>query len=173
MRKKGAILPVFLLLQILSTGQQVKADPRIDPIAEYTRQINYLNYKGDSLNLVMDSIAVNAVLSRERIICKCLFEQSKTMLTIYYYIKRAELVCTRIEEQSPFVDDLYRASVFYYENEKLFGENYFRTVRACMAIPLDNKGQIISEYNPSLSPVFLKKFVWELYQKLKTQQLIV
>jgi hypothetical protein len=164
---KAAIIisSLILLTQSNLFGQQANA--KTDPIDFYTYQLDTTISKADSISFLLDSIHVKAYVQKNKIIATCLFEKSKSLLTIYLYSKDNNLVAAKVQEQCPTMDDLHNYASFYYDKGKLLDNKYRWTVRPCMAVPMDKSIYELYGYNPNLNGDFLKKFVVLVYEKLK------
>lgn len=159
------ILALLLFSQTYLFGQ--KTNTRTNAIDIYAYQLDTTENSTDTITFLFDTIQVIAQVQNNRVSTTCFFKQSKSLLRINFYSRNNNLVSVKVKEQSPIMSDLYAYSAFYYDNGKLFDEDYFRTIRACMAIPMDKSIYELYGYNPNLNADFLKKFVLQLYDKLK------
>ena len=162
------ILSLFSLTKTFSFGQ--KTDFKTAAIDMYAYHIDTTKSSTDTVTFLIDSVQVTAKIQKNRVIATCIFEQSKSVLIINLYSRDNDLVSAKIMEQSPTMDAMNSNSFFYYEKGKLFDENYSRTIRPCIAIPMDKSIYELYGYNPALNATFLKKFVLLLYNKIKPQQ---
>lgn len=158
------VLTFFVSVKLFGQDKLSKADS----ISLYAYQIDTANTKIDSFKFLLDSIQVDVKTKDNKIATTNLFEKSKSRLTVDYYFKDNDLVLINISEQSPKFDDLHSYSVFYYDKVKLFDEKYRHTIRPCLAIPLDKTIYQLYGYNPTLNSEFLKVFIVELLDKIKT-----
>lgn len=168
MSKAAIILIAFLLfIQTASFGQQ--RNTKANEIALYAYKLDTTTGKTDTLNFTLDSIEVKAQIQTNKIVAKCLFKQSKSILTIDLYSKERNLVFVNVKEQCPAMNDLFANTSFYYDKGQLFDEDYKCTVRPCLAYPVEKNSYEIFGYNPALTPGFPKAFVSHLYDRLKVQ----
>ena len=141
---------------------------KTDSISLYAYQIDTAKTKTDSFKLLLDSIQVEVKTKTNKISTTNFFDKSKSHLTVDYYFKDDNLVLINIAEQSPKLDDLHSYSIFYYDKGKLVDEKYRHTIRPCLAIPIDKTVYELYGYNPTLNSDFLKFYVIELLDKIKT-----
>ncbi|MBO9204330.1 MULTISPECIES: hypothetical protein [Niastella] len=159
------ILSLLFFSQTDLFGQQTNA--RTNAINIYTYQLDTTKSDTNTITFQFDTIQVTAQVQKNRISATCFFKQSKSLLTINFYSRDNKLVSVKAREQSPIMNDMFSMSIFYYDNGKLFDENYFSTIRPCMAIPVGISVYELYGYNPNLNAGFLKKFVLQLYDKIK------
>ncbi|GEM_PF-1094634 len=160
----------YIILTLLVSTRLFGQDKisKTDSISLYAYRIDTTKTKTDSFKLSLDSIQVDVKTKTNKIATTNFFEKSKSHLTIDYYFKDKDLVLVNIVEQSPKLDDLHSYSVFYYDNGRLFDEKYRHTIRPCLAIPMDKTIYELYGYNPTLNTEFLKKYLVELLDKIKT-----
>ena len=162
------ILSLFLFSQTYLFGQKTNA--KKNSIDMYAYQLDTTERSTVTITFLFDTIQVTAQVQNNKVSATCFFKQSKSLLTINFYSRCNNLVSVKAKEQSPTMSDMYAYSAFYYDNGKLFDEDYFWTVRPCMAIPMDKSVYELYDYNPNLNADFLKKFVLQLYDKIKYNQ---
>ena len=163
---KSHVLLFFLLVIFANVFGQLDLNRNIK-IKQYAYKIDTTASKFKSLRFKIDTIQVKAKKYDQKIITKCLFELSKSLLTISYYLKGESLILISVREQSPMFENMYYESLFYYNNETLFDEEYSSTVRPGVLIPKNKTTYELYGYNQSLNKAFLKHFVLELYKKLE------
>ena len=166
MRKATIIILALLLFSQTYLFAQ-KTNARRKSIDIYAYQLDTIKNNTVTITFLFDTTQVTAQVQNNKVSVTCFFKHSKSLLTINFYSRDNNLVSVKVKEQSPKMSDLYAYSAFYYDNGKLFDEDYFWTVRPCMAIPMDKSVYDLYGYNPNLNADFLKKFVLQLYDKIK------
>ncbi len=121
----------------------------------------------DSFEISIDSIHVKFKTSQDKIEATSTFEKSNSILYINCYLRNDSLLKVTIKEPSPLFTDMFSASIFYIEDNKIFDEQYRCTVRPCMGIPLNKSIDELYGYNKYLRSDFLKSYIAELLKKIK------
>ena len=166
--RKYWILALFFFIYF-DAGAQNKKD-KILSIDKYAYQIDHILPVEDSFVVKLDYIIVTGKSYIAKIQTKSLFNKSKTILLINYFIRNDSLVLVTIREQSPKMKDLFLQSSFYFENDKIFDEQYYNTIRACMEFPIDSERFYETYgYNEFLDDIFLKQYILDLLKKIKLQ----
>lgn len=163
---KSNVLLFFFLVIFSNVFGQLDLNRNIK-VKQYAYKIDTTPSKFTYLGLKIDTIQVKAKKYNQKVIANCLFDISKSFLTICYYLKGESLILISVKEQSPIFESMYFESLFFYNNETLFDEEYSSTVRPCVLVPKNKTVYELYGYNPSLNELFLKHFVLELYKKLE------
>lgn len=122
-----------------------------------------------SKNVKIDSIEIIVNVYEDRIETESYFEKSKSKLSVSFLLigNSFEKIVTR--ENCPFrPEDFWRTYIYEFENGKVVGEEerlYSSSEVHGIAGRLEEK--VNESYNKTLNSDFLKKFVVELYEKIK------
>lgn len=127
---------------------------KIDSISTETKEIK---------KITVDSVKVQIYDLGDKI--KTINFFSNSQLIINYYFENNELISIKTEEKSPILTDLSSFTEFYFENEKLIGENYYRTVRSCLGISAATDYELYG-YNPLFTKEFLIEFNKKTLRKI-------
>lgn len=119
----------------------------------------------------IDSIEVKFFYNQkvEGIEAESYFKKSNTKLRTIYYFDEKIFYIIVTQEKSKNAENIWRTNVFQYENGKLFyqKESYYSDINGnVVEHPKDNS----EIYNNKLGSDFLKKYVIEVYNKIKNYQ---
>jgi hypothetical protein len=162
---RKVILSVSFLINSFFLIAQLR-DQNAETIRRYIYMADTSNALLDSLQFSFDSISVNAKVYSDKIITTNHFEKSKSELKIEFFLKDNAVAFVRVIEKSPLFNDLSRFSEFYFGNCQLFYESYYRSIRVCMPIYLDQNMDDLYGYNKALVGDFLKRYVTELFFRI-------
>jgi len=140
---------------------------KIFAINHFKYHVDSTAVKKDSLMLDFDSIDVDVKYFDNKTETTSFFRKSNSVLRIDFYFDNCKLSLADVKERSPRFDDLYAASIFYFQDDSIFYSDYHFKVRPCMGIPLDKSFFDLYGYNPNLNGDLLKRYVRELYSKIK------
>jgi len=122
-----------------------------------------------SENFQIDSIKVKVSIYENRIETENYFEKSKTKLSVIYFRKAENFNEIVTRENCPSMpEDFWRTYLFSFENEKVVNEEeryYSSSKMHGIAGHIDK--EVRESYNKTLNSEFLKKFVVELFEKIK------
>ena len=164
MVKTSILLPLLIFFKSIAFGQ-VDINRNIE-IKQYAHQLDSAQGVFKQLSFKMDTVQIDTKKYENRITAKCLFEKSRSYLTISYYLKSNNLILASVKEQSPKMDMCYYESLFFYSNNKLTDDECGSIAPKCFAEPMNKSIYQIYGYNPSLDKIFLEDFVMKLYNRL-------
>jgi hypothetical protein len=122
-----------------------------------------------SENFQIDSFKVKVTIYENRIETENYFEKSKTKLSVIYFRKAEKFNEIVTRENCPSMpEDFWRTYLFSFENEKVVNEEeryYSSSKMHGIAGHIDK--EVRESYNKTLNSEFLKKFVVELFEKIK------
>jgi hypothetical protein len=121
-------------------------------------------------NFEIDSIQVKVSVYENRLETESYFEKSKTKLSVIYFRKAENFNEIVTRENCPSMpEDFWRTYLFSFENEKVVNEEeqrYYSSGKMHgIAGHIDK--EVRESYNKTLISEFLKKFVVELFEKIK------
>ena len=158
---KKTIFIILLLSYFCSFGQNESIEKRIYNLGkEKTKTLK-------SANIKIDSIEVAVNVYEDRIETESYFENSKLNTTYLLIGKSFDKIVTR--ENCPFEpEDFWHSYVYEFKNGMVVEEeeSYYSSAR--MHGIAGHMGKEVREsYNKTLNSEFLKKFVVELFEKIK------
>jgi hypothetical protein len=166
--RKYFLVTYLILTASHSVGQL--NDPARLKITLYAYSVDSSITKLDSVNFQWDTVGVTAIKLKNKISTTNIFTNSKSTLKIDYYYKDRRLIFIKISEPSPEFDDLSNYSDFYYSDDnKIFKENYYSSVRVCMPVPKNKSIFDLYGYNKNFDEKFLKTYSSNLLAILKTK----
>ena len=117
----------------------------------------------------LDSIEVKFFYNQkvDGIEAESYFKKSNSKLrTIYNLDENNTFYLIVVQEKSKNSDDTWRTNVFQYENGKMFyqKESYYSTINGKAVEHSKSDSEI---YNKKLGTEFLKKYIVEVYNKIK------
>ena len=166
-------ITVILLLAITAGSLQAQSrSSKTLEIDRYAYDLDSSNSKNSSWEFVMDSINVKVMTYPGKIETTSYFTRSKSILTIDYYSRCDDLVLIKIKEHCRAMDDMYKLTDLYFENNKIFNENYSWTIRSCLPLPADLDMDKYFGYNKSLGIDFLRGYTARLLGRIRLQPIV-
>jgi hypothetical protein len=167
MRKYFLVINL-ILISAHSIGQL--NDPTMQKITLYAYSIDSSTLRLDSIKFQWDTIGVTAITSVNKISTTNFFIKSKSILKIDYYYKNGKLIFIKITEPCPEFDDLSKYTEFYYfEDNRIFKERQYCSVRFEMLEPKNKSIYELYGYNKNFSEKFLQVYSVNLLAILKTK----
>lgn len=150
---KNIIINILLLVSLGSFGQNNPDKSKLLKLGKFK----------------IDSIEIQVSVYENRIETENYFEKSKTKLSVIYFKKAENFNEIVTRENCPSMpEDFWRSYLFSFENGKVVEneERYYSSGKMSgIAGHIDK--EVRESYNKTLNPEFLKKFVVELFEKIK------
>lgn len=154
---------ILYLINFCAFGQNDSIEKRISSLdIEKTKLIM-------SENIKIDSIEIKVYVFENQIETESYFEKSKSKLSVIYWKKAEEYHKIVTRENCPSMpEDFWHTYVFDFKNGKIINEEerYYSSSKIHgIAGHVDKK--VKESYNKTLNSDFLKKYVAELFEKIK------
>ncbi|POS00628.1 hypothetical protein Q361_1391 [Flavobacterium croceum DSM 17960] len=163
---KNVIFIILILSNFCSFGQNDSLEKRIINLGKDNTKL----IKSENINL--DSIKVKVFVYEDRIETESYFEKSESKLNVTYLLigNSYEKIVTR-ENYSSLPEDFWRTYIYKFRNgnivdeeERLYSSSKMHGIAGHIA------DEVNESYSKTLNSEFLKKYVVELFTKIKNNR---
>ena len=151
---KNIIFNILILVSLSSLGQNNSEMSKV--------------LKSEKIKI--DSIEIQVSVYENRIETESYFEKNKSKLSVIYFKKAEKFNEIVTRENCPSMpEDFWRSYLFSFENEKIVNkeeERYYSSGKM-HGIAGNIDKEVRESYNKTLNSEFLKKYVVELFEKIK------